>query len=141
MSRSAGPQPEAGTAPDGAVTVVLPIPHPKLSPNGSHGHYLAVAPLRRQHRFWAYVAAREVLGKSFPLWGGRIWLDVRWVVPNPTWFPDDDNGASRLKAYRDGVGDAGLFINDQQVRLRDFTCVKGSSARVELTFEHEDMVK
>jgi hypothetical protein len=118
-----------------SLTVVLPIPDSRLGLNGSHGHWRGKAWIRQEHRHAARILTQATLKGEQPLWEDRVWVDLLWVVKNPAWFPDDDGAWARCKAYRDGVGDAGLFVNDKQVRLREFTTQKGDNPRVELTFE------
>lgn len=97
-----------------AVTVTLPIPPLELSKNG-RVDWRKRARLYRQHREWARLAVYNELRGERPEWTDDIEIIVLWFVrsgPNP----DVDNATERLAAYVDGMVDAGLIVNDRQVK-------------------------
>jgi len=108
---------------DGRLTLVLPLPHPRLSPNGSHGHWRGKAQHKQEHRDRAHFRTREAIGarasgpvrrsaRELPVFTGYK-LDFFW----PNLIPrDDDNAAASCKAYRDGIADA-LHMDDNRLPM------------------------
>jgi hypothetical protein len=97
------------------LTFQLPVPTQPLYPN-FRGHWTTPAAAKR---FARALARRE---------GERVLCDAK--IPPPRWkrahywatlfhlrpiTPDPDNFCASLKAYLDGLADAGIFDNDRNV--------------------------
>ena len=91
------------------IRVDLPYPHKRLWPNGPKRNFHATAREKKNHRTWAWGAAKAekgaVAGDPIP---------VRLIVyPKPTGpLPDRDNCVAALKAYQDGIATA-IGIDDK----------------------------
>lgn len=94
------------------MTITLPLPSPKLSPNG-RTHWRAKSQLTKLHRHRAKLATLALLpGDTRPTF-------TRYTLA--FYFPDrrhrdDDNAAASCKAYRDGIADA-LGIDDHTLSM------------------------
>lgn len=95
-----------------SVTIVLPLPDRKLSPN-ARLHYMAKANIVRAHRERGFAYARMEYGINDWCWPS--------AELHPTFYfktrarRDRDNCAAMLKSYIDGICDAGLVSNDRFV--------------------------
>lgn len=122
------------------IVVELPLPHPHVSPNSRFSRFekaSAIASMRREACALAKAArgaCREVPERATLVW--RVNL-VSWtlhlrnryksrdalerskaMLRRPEYRPtDDDNLRAALKAYQDGLLDAGLFAGDDRKRL------------------------
>ena len=101
------------------MTIVLPLPHPRLSPNSCPRGFrgiMARAHLTKVHRQRAKLVTLEAMGmlkgKPVPSFTGYT-LEFRHAMRRRR---DDDNLAASCKAYRDGIADA-LGIDDFRLRL------------------------
>lgn len=92
-------------------TLQLPIPDRRLSPN-ARSHWWAKSVLTKAGRTAARIEALRVLDGRLP----PKWIKARMRV---TLFhrtkrtPDPDNFIASLKAYCDGIADAGIVVNDR----------------------------
>lgn len=100
------------------VTIVLPLPNRRLSPNcsvGSRGGRFAKAAATKRYRAMARDAAKQAGVETAP-WEFATaeavfyWPDAR--------RRDQDNALASLKAAYDGIVDAGLLIDDDHKHLR-----------------------
>lgn len=94
------------------IEVSLPIPHRALTPN-SRVHWSIKAKRTRTARFNALVVGRHALSKARI--GKPEWPEAETRVVS--YFRDKrrrdrDNYAASLKAYWDGLADAGIVAND-----------------------------
>jgi len=88
------------------LVVVLPIPNKILSPN-ARPHWAAKAKAVKAHRQIAYLTAST---RSQGHWRSAT---IRYTFYWPTKAKrDDDNAVAMCKAYRDGIADAGVVVND-----------------------------
>lgn len=121
------------------VTITLPLPHRCLSPNftvGSRGGRMMKSTQTKKHRQYAGIYAKaemdvQGVGKS-PNWAAASVL--------PTFFfkdarrRDKDNCLAWIKAYMDGIADAGLVANDADFTYLPVRIEKDAkNPRVELT--------
>lgn len=94
------------------IRLTLPLPAKVLSPNARpHWSVKAKATKEYRHLAWAITLAqvRNTLGKP-PKWEQA---EVRAAFYWPTRHRRDrDNAAASLKAYLDGIADAGVVEND-----------------------------
>ena len=123
------------------MTIVLPIPDRRISPNGQRGHSkgaaIAKARLVREHRTRAKLRTLEALGLLYFSKGEPgptfIGYTLAHFFPTAAWR-DDDNADAACKAYRDGIADA-LGLDDRQLpKLALSTRSKDAARpRVEIT--------
>jgi Holliday junction resolvase RusA-like endonuclease len=97
-----------------SITITLPLPDRKLSPN-ARCHWRAKAPVTKQHRRAAGLKAWETLANQPPPHWKLAKMQVKAYFPTKR-FPDFDNFGAMLKAYRDGLEDAGIIENDKGLR-------------------------
>lgn len=122
------------------VTVTIPIPPRSLSPNGRvhWGAKRAATKKARLHGGLAAIMAMSALasiGKSAPRWLAAT-VSVRVVRRTKRGRMDHDNLVASLKAYIDGVCDAGLLANDRGLSWGavEWIVAADEKERVELTF-------
>jgi crossover junction endodeoxyribonuclease RusA len=92
------------------ILLQLPYPHKALWPNG-RAHWGAKAKQVKDHRTWAFMAAKAASPTCFQSNGERI--PVRLIVsakPKGP-LPDKDNCLAAAKSYLDGIAEA-LGVND-----------------------------
>lgn len=120
------------------ITVTVPVPPNVLSPNG-RGVWPQRARAAKAVRADAGRAAREAMGPrwwEWDTWRGRVWVTIRWCAPGR--MPDLDNAAARCKPALDGIVDAGLMADDNQVAgMRIERGPVDGRPRVELVLTHE----
>lgn len=93
------------------MTIVLPLPHKRLSPNG-RSHWAPKAKQTKVHRHRAKLLTLEALGgQPAPTFTG---YRLAFFFPDAR-NRDDDNAAASCKAYRDGIAD-GLKVDDSTLR-------------------------
>lgn len=116
------------------VSVTLPIPPLDLSKNGRLT-WRAKAACYKQHREHGFYKLYNALRGERPEWSEDVEIAVLWFKKSGP-APDVDNATERLAAYVDGAVDAGLIVNDRQVRrYRIMFRQDAENPRVELTFE------
>lgn len=123
------PGPAASAKWEGETLVVtLPLPPRILTPNG-RGHWAAKDRATGECRTLAEMAVRSI--GRFPRWEGATLRPVfYWPVKRRR---DDDNAAASLKAYRDGIADAGLVSDDSQIHAVRPVCERDAdNPRVEI---------
>jgi len=118
------------------MTIVLPIPHKKLSPNG-RTHWAGKSKLTKAARTRAYLGTLEALGRLYLSKGepGPAFHGYTLAHFFPTAaYRDDDNADAACKAYRDGIADA-LGMDDRLLpKLALSTMDKdATNPRVEIT--------
>ncbi len=93
------------------VVIFLPLPVPALFQN-DRSHWSIKARQVRLARWRANCAAREAMGRdSAPYWRRSV-LIVRFAFPGRCRH-DPTNLMGSLKAYIDGLQDAGVIVNDK----------------------------
>lgn len=127
------------------MTLTLPIPDRRISPNAQRGHSkgaaIAKARLVREHRLRAQLLTLEALGTHYHAHGRPVPAFAGYSLAHyfPTAaFRDDDNADAACKAYRDGIATA-LGLDDRHLRkLRLSTFAKdAANPRVEITLHPE----
>jgi hypothetical protein len=94
------------------MTITLPLPHKRLSPN-ARSHWRAKAAQTKVHRQRARLLTLEALnGQPAPTFSG---YRLAFFLPDAR-NRDDDNLAASCKAYRDGIADA-LRVDDSTLAL------------------------
>jgi crossover junction endodeoxyribonuclease RusA len=97
------------------LTIDLPIPPAPLWPNG-RAHYMAKARAVKRYRGVCHLAALAAANQAY--WGApakTAMLEATFYLPARK--RDPDNCIAALKAAIDGVADAGIIINDRDVRI------------------------
>ena len=92
------------------MTIILPLPDRKLSPN-ARVHWRALHAAKRDARDTARMLATLRLNGSDPPMWDRARAKVTWYFPTAR-GRDPDNAMASLKAYWDGLEDAGIVAND-----------------------------
>lgn len=93
------------------LAIFLPLPPAALFPNDK-SHWSAKARQIRLARWRACVEAKKSLGnRPAPMWR-KAALVVRFSFPGVCRF-DPSNLMRSLKAYEDGLEDAGVIMNDR----------------------------
>lgn len=97
------------------VVITLPIPDPKLSPNG-RAHWRQKSRLVQAHRAEGKLRTWKAMGLApFGEWE-RASILVRWFGRHHNCLRlDQTNIIGSLKPYEDGIVDAGLLKNDRGV--------------------------
>jgi Holliday junction resolvase RusA-like endonuclease len=92
------------------LTIELSLPDRALSPN-ARKCWRAVAAAKKAARANAKMHALAALGRrAAPRWERATWK-ATFYWPDAR-RRDDDNAAASCKAYRDGIADAGIVVND-----------------------------
>lgn len=121
---------------DGTLTICLPMPSWRISPNGQRGQSksaaIAKSRLIKKHRYHAFLALKSALAAnvSQPVFHG---YSLAFFFKTAA-YRDDDNADASCKAYRDGMADA-LGVDDRTLRkCRLSTHAKDAACpRVEIT--------
>lgn len=115
------------------LLVTLPLPHKILHPNGRTRNHRYKGVLTKQARGdakLAGIAARREAGHKTP-WERAYLVPVFHVKHHQAM--DDDGLTGWLKAYRDGLADAGIVTNDKGIQSCPPILVNGSKEpRVEI---------
>ena len=90
------------------VTLDLPLPHKSLSPN-ARVHWASKSRVTRQYRGFARVAAKQQLLDCHPWKTATVQCVFTFANRRGR---DRDNLLSAMKAYFDGIADAGVISND-----------------------------
>jgi crossover junction endodeoxyribonuclease RusA len=123
------------------MTIVLPIPDRRISPNAQTGHsrpaILAKAKRIKRHKTNAMLRTKEAIGRIYHAQGLPVPAFAGYSLAH--FFPtaayrDDDNADGACKAYRDGIAKA-LGIDDRRLpKLALSTFHKDpANPRVEIT--------
>lgn len=119
-----------------SITIILPLPARKLSPN-ARVHWAEKAKLTRASRKVAHLAALEALNLRRPPGWLKARLEVKAFFKTLN-FPDPGNFMASLKSSEDGIADAGIINNDKSLWPERPTFEKdASNPRVELTITGE----
>jgi len=120
------------------LTVTCPIPPRALHPN-ARPHWAAKAKAAKQARHDAMCCALEATGNHRPNWPAAV-CHIRWYARDKRGLAlDRDNIIAATKAARDGLTDAGIWTDDNGVRIGEVTIeVDRASPRVELVVERAD---
>jgi len=130
------------------MTIVLPIPDRRISPNAtrgqSRGAALAKARRVRLHRTRARIETKKQLGLHYHAHGLPVPQFAGYSLAHffkTAAARDDDNADAACKAYRDGIADA-LGLDDRKLRkLRLSTIAKDAACpRVEITLHLTDPI-
>jgi crossover junction endodeoxyribonuclease RusA len=119
-NRPTGPKPAATRASE-PMTIVLPIPDRRISPNAQRGQSKFAAfkksRLVKVHRTRARLLTLEAIGHLYLAQGRPVPAFTGYTLahffPSAAWR-DDDNADAACKAYRDGIADA-LGMDDRQL--------------------------
>ena len=116
------------------VMVTLPLPPKELSPN-ARAHFRKKMRATKYYRAWSKISALAVKD-GVCLKDPTMVINAFW--PNRTRIMDDDNLVACMKPARDGCQDAGLYLDDREVKLRGVVqqC-DHEDPRIELVFEGE----
>jgi crossover junction endodeoxyribonuclease RusA len=134
------PAPKGETPPagrEGRVTITLPLPGRKLSPN-ARCHWAAKAIAIRSYRTNACLITHCACVKA----GVTGWTSARVTIR--FYFAtrrrrDKDNLLAQLKSAFDGIADSGLILNDSGLTpMPPEMLVDKLNPRVEITLERED---
>lgn len=114
------------------MIIVLPWPDKRLNPNG-RAHWHAVAKAKKRARGDGYIAALDAMRRSG-------WTKpVQFAKTQITFFHkpdkrhrDGDNHLAMMKAYLDGLTDAGVITNDSGFAHLPIKFAADSDRRVEI---------
>ena len=120
-----------------ALTFQLTLPDRRLSPNARH-HWSVKAPVAKAARAAARREAERVLdGRPAPRWTKAGLRPVVFLGPTNR-QPDPDNLLASLKAYIDGLADAGIVVNDRDLWPERPTFIRVTKfPRIEITITPE----
>ena len=97
------------------LEITLPLPPKELAPNfRKHKHWGSRSRATKAARGDAYLAALDAIARQKPRglpWGAATVRGVFYLPPR--WRGDKTNLQGWLKAYEDGVQDAGVVVNDE----------------------------
>ena len=113
------------------MTITLPIPDPRLSPNGSHRHWSSKAKVKKKARELAKLTTWSALQRTEPPTFTRYRLRFYHSIQRRR---DDDNAAAACKAYRDGIAEA-LGVDDSTLRMAEAPLLAIDKANPRLEFE------
>jgi hypothetical protein len=100
------------------LTIILPIPDKALHPN-SRVHWARKMKAVKQARLWAGAASTLEIIDCFgrppqpPRWKSASIRATFYVRDKRGLLADQDGRISSLKAYTDGIADAGVIENDR----------------------------
>lgn len=97
------------------MIIVLPLPHPNLNPNRKC-HFMKKARHTKKARRDAKLAATHSMYilREPPRWRAAT-AQCRFYF-RKSCGQDGDNALASVKAYFDGITDAGVWVNDKYVR-------------------------
>ena len=97
-----------------AVLIVVPLPPKPLWPNARY-HFMAKARAVKEYRQLVEVAVLHQLGYARNLHGWTHATEQATFIFRTRRFADPDNCLAALKAVWDGLQDAGLLANDDNL--------------------------
>lgn len=119
-----------------SITIILPIPVRKLSPN-ARVHWAEKAKLVRASRRVAHLAALEALNARRPPGWIKAKMEVKAFFKTMN-FPDPGNFMASLKSSEDGIADSGIINNDKSLWPERPVFEKDTSnPRIEITITPE----
>lgn len=115
-----------------AITIRLDWPYEELSPN-YRGHWRKVANAKHVYRHACKVLARAAMDckTEYPL-QAPLRGHLQYVTTAMRGY-DSDNLVAWMKAGVDGVADAGIVVNDRDIKDWTTDVVKGPSRCVVMT--------
>lgn len=119
-----------------SITITLPMPPSAVRPNG-RAHWIAKARANKRCRALAKALCNEALGgMPSPRWGkATMLIDARFRTSRSM---DPDNLIGSIKAYVDGIQDAGIVANDNQLwPLRPTIETRSKSPGLTITIKPE----
>lgn len=121
------------------VTIILPLPGRRLSPNGSsgtRGSRFAKAAAIKKYRRIAKEAVEAAAIETGPWPSARATVTFYWPTHRRR---DEDNALASLKAAYDGIVESGLLVDDDHRHLRremPVFAIDKQNPRVEITITH-----
>ncbi len=119
-----------------SITIHLPIPPLAVRPN-SRTHWRVKAKATKAYRLAANMACKAALaGRKSPMWSKAT---METEAQFKTWQSlDPDNLFASLKSAIDGIQDAGIVANDNQLwPLRPVILTKSKTPGITLTIKPE----
>lgn len=119
-----------------SITITLPLPARELSPN-ARVHWAKKAKITKAHRQAAGITAWAATGDSEPPGWKKAKMQIKAYFKTAR-YPDPTNFMASLKAYEDGIADAGVVENDRGLwpeRPEFFT--DKLNPRIEITITEE----
>jgi Holliday junction resolvase RusA-like endonuclease len=133
---SSKPSPQASNVPRESVTITLPLPAKCLSPNAKP-HRMQLARTKAVHRDRARWATYDALAGKVPRWARATIQAIFYHAQQRV--RDQTNLLGSLKAYEDGIVDAGLLLDDEGVTwLPAIKQIDRDNPRVVLTITRTD---
>ena len=108
-----------------AITIELPLPDPKLSPN-ARSHYMAKARATKKSRYDACIVASSELLPSCPWDSAKVQFIFTFRDKRAR---DRDNLLSQCKSVIDGIADSGIVVNDSQMTFLPVEITEPNSKR------------
>ena len=119
-----------------SITIILPIPARKLSPN-ARVHWAEKSKLVKASRKVAHLASLEALNLRRPPGWLKAKMEVKAFFKTLN-FPDPDNLTSSMKSQIDGIADAGIIANDKSLWPERPVFAKDTrNPRIEITITEE----
>jgi len=120
-----------------SITITLPLPVRKLSPN-ARVHWAEKAKLVRASRKVAHLAALEALNLRKPPGWLKAKMEIRAFFKTRN-FPDPDNLTASMKSSIDGIADSGIIANDKSLWPERPVFEKDAeNPRIEITITSEN---
>lgn len=123
------------------MTIVLPIPSRRVSPNASRGHSKKAAIIKsrhvKSHKRKAETLAKVAISETYKRHGLPVPRFIGYSIVHyfaTAAFRDDDNADAACKAYRDGIARA-LGVDDRTLPKVKLSILAKDAAnpRVEIT--------
>lgn len=119
-----------------SITILLPLPVRKLSPN-ARVHWAEKAKLVKASRRVASIASLEALNLRRPPGWLKAKMEVKAYFKTLT-FPDPDNFIASLKSSIDGIADSGIILDDKALwPERPVFKKDAENPRIEITITKE----
>lgn len=121
------------------IVVTIPIPPQACNPNRSHVHWRTRHAAAKRAREDAMLCALEASDSERPGWSEAV-CHIRWFGKTRSCLRlDRDNIIAATKPSRDGLTDAGIWVDDRHVRIGEVTReVDKANPRVELVVERSE---
>lgn len=116
------------------VVVRLGLPPRELHPN-ARKHWRAKIKPKQQARVQAWLNASIAVQKRIDVPFAKAVWRADWTFSDKRSRHDDDNLTAWLKAYLDGIADAGIVANDRDLTFGGHSCRYGGLPEVVLTIE------
>ena len=117
------------------ITVILPLPNPKLSPNAGLASLWKSSEIKKRKRWAKHAAIASLKRRPPPRWK-RAEIKAVWFR-GTTRKIDQGNASKWLKAYEDGFEVAGIYENDRDVILatHEFKNAEKNGAKLDKRIE------